>query len=57
MHSPVIYERSLDDIVSAGHEQPGNRIPQQVVPDVTEMQRLIRVRGRKLDHDVPARGR
>ena len=52
MHAAVIDERHLDDVVAAGLEQAGNGISEEVVADMSEMERLVGVRRRELHHDV-----
>ena len=44
MHAAVVDKRHLDDVVAAGLEQAGNGIAEEIVADVTEMERLVGVR-------------
>ena len=50
--SPVIDKSNFHHVVSAGFEKAGNWISEEVVPDMSEVERLVRVRWRELYHDV-----
>ena len=44
MDAAVIDQCHLHDIVSAGLQQPGNGVSQEIVPDMAEVKRLVGVR-------------
>ena len=50
----VIHQVHLQHFVSASSEQLTHRPTQQVVADMSQVQRLVGVRARELDHDGPA---
>ena len=44
MYSPVVHEGHFHHVVAACLEQPRNGIPEEIVPDVPEMEGLVGIR-------------
>ena len=54
VYATVVHQVYLQHLMSAGSEQLAHRPTQQVVADVPQVQRLVGIRARELDHDGPA---
>ena len=57
MDAAVVHQVGLDHRVAVGLENLGHRIAQQIVADMAQVKRLVRIGRRVLDHDRPTRRR
>ena len=50
MHTAVVHQGALDDLVARGRQQAGDRRAEKVIADVPEMQGLVGIGRRELHH-------